>query len=362
MTVPLWATVMLAAAGCVVPHPPADTVGKDSAAGAENPPLRAAAEAAHKRIGTALMSGRLNNPAVRALLSRQFDSLSPENEMKWASVEPLRGVFAFAAGDRLVAFAAQNGMRMRGHTLVWHQQIAGWARPLKGDELRAAMAAHIAGVAGHWRGQIGAWDVVNEALADGESGSLRADSPFTALGPDFIDQAFKEAHAADPQAQLFYNDYEIEGVGAAKSEAAFALCKRLKEAGVPINGVGFQMHVDPRHWPAPGAIRANIARYAALGLLVEFTEMDVPVGELPGTPEQKLEAQRKLTHDIVATCVAEPACTAVTFWGLTDRDSWLNSPQWGKLRGEGPHRPLLFDPDMHPKPVVQGLLDAFAGN
>jgi endo-1,4-beta-xylanase len=354
----LWPITVLA---CVVPHPPADTVATESAAGTENPPLRAAAEAAHKRIGTALMSGRLNNAAARALVSRQFDSLSPENEMKWAFVEPLRGVFAFAAGDRLVAFAAQNGMRMRGHTLVWHQQVAGWARQLKGDELRAAVAAHIAGVAGHWRGQIGAWDVVNEALADGDSGSLRADSPFTALGPDFIDQAFREAHAADPQAQLFYNDYEIEGVGAAKSEAAFQLCKRLKEAGVPITGVGFQMHVDPRRWPAPAAIRANIARYAALGLLVEFTEMDVPVGELPGTAEQKLDAQRKITHDIVGTCVAEPACTAVTFWGLTDRDSWLNNPQWGKLRGDGPHRPLLFDADMHPKPVVQGLLDAFAG-
>lgn len=353
--------LMLATVACVVPRPPADTVGKDSAAGSENPPLRAAAEAAHKRIGTALMSGRLNNPAARALASRQFDSLSPENEMKWAFVEPLRGVFAFAAGDRLVAFAAQNGMRMRGHTLVWHQQLAGWAGQLKGDQLRAALAEHIAGVAGHWRGQIGAWDVVNEALADGESGSLRPDSPFTALGPDFIDQAFQQAHAADPQAQLFYNDYEIESVGVAKSEAAFALCKRLKEAGVPITGIGFQMHVDPRRWPPPEAIRANIARYAALGLLVEFTEMDVPLGELPGTAAQKLDAQRKLTHDIVATCVAEPACTAVTFWGLTDRDSWLNQPQWAQLRGEGPHRPLLFDADMHPKPVVQGLLDAFAG-
>ena len=353
--------MILAAGGCVVPRPPADTVSKDSAAGTENPPLRAAAEAAHKRIGTALMSGRLNKPAARALVSRQFDSLSPENEMKWAFVEPLRGVFAFTAGERLVAFAEQNGMRMRGHTLVWHQQLAGWAKQLKGDALRAAVAEHIAGVAGHWRGRIGAWDVVNEALADGDSGSLRADSPFTALGPDFIDQAFRQAHAADPQAQLFYNDYEIEGVGAAKSEAAFALCKRLKEAGAPITGIGFQMHVDPRRWPPAEAIRANIARYAALGLLVEFTEMDVPVGELPGTAEQKLDGQRKIAHDIVATCVAEPACTAVTFWGLTDRDSWLNAPQWTKLRGDGPHRPLLFDADMHPKPVVQGLLDAFAG-
>jgi endo-1,4-beta-xylanase len=353
--------VLTAASSCVMPRPPADKVSKETPAGAENPPLRAAAEAAHRRIGTALMSGRLNDPAARALLARQFNSLSPENEMKWEFVEPRPGAFAFAAGDRLVAFAKENGMRMRGHTLVWHSQMAGWARQLEGTELFKAMSSHIAGVAGHWRGQLGAWDVVNEALADGSSGGLRADSPFTALGPTFIDQAFRLAHQADPEAKLFYNDYEIEGVGAPKSEAAFQLCKRLKEAGVPIDGVGFQMHVDPRHWPAPDAIRANIARYGALGLTVEFTEMDVPVGELPGDEQQKLEQQRKITHDIVATCVAEPACAAVTFWGLTDRDSWLNDPHWGQLRGKGPHRPLLFDAQMHPKPIVQGVLDAFAG-
>ena len=121
------------------------------------------------------------------------------------------------------------------------------------------------------------------------------------------------------------------------------------------------MHVDPRHWPPPEAIRANVARYAALGLLVEFTEMDVPVGELPGSAEQKLQEQRRIAHDIVAACVADAACTAVTFWGLTDRDSWLNDPHWGQLRGNGPHRPLLFDAQMHPKPIVQGVLDAFAG-
>jgi endo-1,4-beta-xylanase len=352
----------IAASSCVVPSPPADTVSKETSVGAENPPLRAAAEAAHRRIGTAVMSARLNNPEARALVSRQFNSLSPENEMKWGYVEPRQGVFAFAPGDRLVAFAKENAIRMRGHTLVWHQQMPGWARHLQGDQLRAAMASHIAGVAGHWRGQIGAWDVVNEALADGSAGGLRTDSPFTALGPDFIDQAFKLAHEADPQAQLFYNDYEIEGIGVPKSEAAFQLCKRLKEAGVPIAGVGFQMHVDPRHWPSAEAIRANIARYAALGLLVEFTEMDVPVGELPGDAQQKLQQQKQIAHDIVAACVAEQACTAVTFWGLTDRDSWLNDPHWGKLRGNGPHQPLLFDAQMHPKPIVQGVLDAFAGH
>jgi endo-1,4-beta-xylanase len=278
--------------------------------------------------------------------------------MKWDAVEPRPGAFEFAAADRLVVFAAENGIRMRGHTLVWHQQLAFWVKGLKGDALRAAMARHIENVAGHWKGKIGQWDVVNEALANGDSGQLRDDSPFTALGPTFIDEAFRLAHAADPAAQLIYNDYEIEGGDTPKGEAAYALCKRLKEAGVPIHGVGFQMHVDPRHWPSADQIRRNIQRYAALGLVVEFTEMDVPVGALPGDINAKLTQQRQITHDIVAACVAVDGCTGITFWGVSDADSWLNSAHWGQLRGHGPHYPLPFNTNLEPKPMVAGIVDA----
>ena len=150
------------------------------------------------------------------------------------------------------------------------------------------MTRHINSVVGHWKGKIAQWDVVNEAIADGPTGELRPDSPFAVLGPTFIDEAFRLAHAADPSAQLFYNDYEIEGDDA-KSNAAYALCKRLKEAGVPIHGVGFQMHVDPRHWPSADTIRKNMERYAALGLLIEITEMDIPVGQLPGQHRREAE-------------------------------------------------------------------------
>ncbi len=214
------------------------------------------------------------------------------------------GGFSFEAADKLVAFAAENGMRMRGHTLVWHSQLAPWVKGLPPAELRAAMERHIRGVVGHWKGKVAAWDVVNEAIADGPSGELRADSPFAALGPTFIDDAFKLAHAADPAALLFYNDYEIEGEGTPKSDAAYRLCKRLKEAGVPIDGVGFQMHVDPRHWPSADSIKRNMERFAALGLRIEITEMDVPVGEIAGTMDEKLQQQRTIAHDIVAACVS----------------------------------------------------------
>jgi endo-1,4-beta-xylanase len=331
--------------------------------GAASPPvalLRPAAEAANRRLGTALMSARLDDPRVRQLVALNFDSLTPENEMKWQTIEPRPGVFSFSAADKLVAFAAANQIRMRGHTLVWHSQLPSWVKGLPPDELRAAMVRHIRGVVGHYKGRVAAWDVVNEAIADGPNGELRADSPFTVLGPTFVDEAFRVTHEVDPDAQLFYNDYEIEGEGSAKSDAAFALCKRLVEAGVPIAGVGLQMHVDPRHWPEPASIRRNMERYSALGLRIEITEMDVPVGEIAGTMDDKLQRQRAIAHDIVVACVAVDRCAAITFWGLIDRDSWLEDPHWGALRGRGPHHALLFDNAYQPKPIVLGVLDAFA--
>ncbi len=355
------ATVSVAVLGCII-HDSGAGAGSSSVGANQLPasalkPLRQAGAAAHKRIGAALMSARLSNAKVRALVAREFDSLTPENEMKWESIEPQPGHFNFDAGDRLVAFAAENGIRMRGHTLVWHSQLAFWVKGLKADPLRAAMTRHIQSVVGHWKGKIAQWDVVNEALADGPTGELRPDSTFAVLGPTFIDEAFRLAHAADPDAQLFYNDYEIEGDNP-KGEAAYQLCKRLKAAGVPIAGIGFQMHVDPRSWPTAEQIRRNIERYAALGLLVEFTEVDVPIGAVPGTIDEKLQRQREITRDIVGACVAVDKCSGITFWGVTDGDSWLNDAHWGAMRGRGPHYPLLFNGDMQPKPIVVGVLEA----
>jgi len=357
------APAAMLAGGCIIHDSGAGAagaaVGGGSTPASDVKPLRQAAAAAHRRIGTALMSNLLGNAAISTLVAREFDSLTPENEMKWEALEPRPGAFAFEAGDRLVSFAGEHGIRMRGHTLVWHQQLAYWVKGLKAEALRAAMARHIQGAVGHWKGKIAQWDVVNEALANGDSGALRDDSPFAVLGPTFIDEAFRLAHAADPQAQLFYNDYEIEGGDTPKGEAAYALCKRLKEAGVPINGVGFQMHVDPRHWPSAETIRHNMERYAALGLAIEITEMDVPVGALPGDIAAKLQRQKEITKEIVAACVAVDRCSGITFWGVSDSYSWLNSAEWGRLRGPGPHYPLPFNADLQPKPMAAGIVEAF---
>ncbi|HEY4394430.1 MAG TPA: endo-1,4-beta-xylanase [Polyangia bacterium] len=363
---PLWfrlsavVPVLVASAGCIA-HGPAGA----PASGAKTPavtvaPFRSVSGA--RRIGAAVESQRLREAPFAAVLATNFNSLTPENEMKWTNVEPSPGQFAFRGGDALVAFAAQHDMRVRGHTLVWHTQLAPWVSKLSGEALRAAMVAHVRGVVAHYKGRVAQWDVVNEAFADGEGGGLRGDSPFSALGPGFIEEAFRSAHEADPDAILFYNDYEIEGPGAAKTEAVYRMVQQLKAAGAPIGGVGFQMHVDPRHWPAASAIRQSFERFAALGLAVEITEMDVPVGEILGDRATKLARQSDLTHDIVAACVALPACSGVTFWGLTDRYSWLNDAHWGQLRGRQPHRPLPFDADYQPKPMAAAISAALAGN
>lgn len=250
--------------------------------------IREAARKAQRRIGVALATWFFDEPRYRELAASQFDSLTAENEMKWYAVEPEPGRFTFAAGDKLVEFAEQHRMRVRGHTLVWHNQLSSWVGGLGPDELRAAMLRHVTKTVEHYKGRIAQWDVVNEAIDD--KGKLRKDSPFTVLGPDYIADAFRAAHAADPEAELYYNDYDIEPFDSPKTQGAYQLVKQLKESGVPIHGIGFQMHVDPRNWPSAEELRRNFERFAALGLSIELTEVDVAIGEIPGSLEQKLTA------------------------------------------------------------------------
>jgi endo-1,4-beta-xylanase len=280
--------------------------------------------------------------------------------MKWDATEPSPGAFRFDAGDRLVAFAEEHGMRVRGHTLVWHNQLPPWVSGLSDVELRAAMQRHVRETVAHWKGRIAQWDVVNEAVD--ATGNLRKNSPFTRLGPSYLSDAFSLAREADPSAALFYNDYDIEAPDAPKTRGAFELVKSLKESGAPIDGIGFQMHVDPRQWPSPEAMRENFERFAALGLAIELTEIDVPLGEIPGGEEQKLAKQSELVQGIVRACLAVPACTGMTFWGLTDKHSWLATPEWGAKKGRGPHLPLLFDESYRPKPMHDGALRALTAS
>jgi endo-1,4-beta-xylanase len=309
--------------------------------------LKSVAGPTDRLIGAALGAVHLADPAYAAA-ARQFNYATPENEMKWDATEPARNVFSFERADAILAFAAQSGMQVKGHTLVWHQQLPAWLTAIQDPtELRAAMINHITQVALHFRGRVIAWDVVNEAVADGGS-SLRNSLFLQLLGSRYLDDAFIAANAADPYARLYYNDYGADGMGA-KSNYVYNLVKDMLARGVPIHGVGLQMHTGAADSPSAADIAANMQRLAALGLDVAITEMDVAIctGDL--------EAQSRRFHDIVAACMAQPFCRAVTVWGVTDKYSWRNGQSCATPR------PLLFDDNYVPKPAHTGVINAFRG-
>lgn len=317
-------------------------------------------------VGVAVSSRHLAESTYADIIGREFGSLTPENEMKWDTTEPAPGQFEFSAADRLVDFAIQRQMKVRGHTLVWHRQLPSWVTLLTGaDNVRQAMKQHIEMVMAHFReqfpGQVVSWDVVNEAL-DSVNGIVSfSDSPFyRELGEGYIAEAFQFARAADPTAQLFYNDYGIEGMGP-KSTATFELLKALVARGVPISGVGFQMHTqaDDRS-PTIADLTANLARYATIGLPVNISEMDVSVCNATGTLQERLDLQRLRYNAIAAACLRSGNCSSLTVWGLTDAYSWLIDEAPCTDATFVP-QPLLFDDSFARKPAWLGLRDALLG-
>ncbi len=316
----------------------------------EAAPLRSTAASSRKRVGTAVFSnGLLTDTVYAGAAARHFDDLTAEWEMKWDPIEKSRGVLDFSGGDAIVRFAEANGMSVKGHALVWHQALPAWVETLAAPELRASFEDHIRDVAGHYRGRVRSWDVVNEAIDDSSYG-LRSTVFSRGLGSDYIAQAFRLARQADPDAELVYNDYNGEGLGG-KSDAIYNLVKGLKQGGVPIDGVGLQMHIAASSFPPPAEIAANIKRLADLGLQVNISEMDVRIRDLPGDTASRLQRQRQVYHDVVAACLAEPRCEAVTFWGVSDAHSWVDTTF-------GPDDPLLFDQEFRAKPAWYGVDDA----
>jgi len=317
--------------------------------------LKEAGSCTDRLIGTALAVSHLQE-AEYVENAREFNYVTPENEMKWDQTEPTRDQFTFAQGDQIVDFAMDNGMAVKGHALVWYNQLPSWVSAISdADDLRSAMVNHIQQVMEHYRGQVIAWDVVNEAWSDEDPTMLR-DSVFSrVLGRSYIEEAFTAAREADPDAKLFYNDYATDGLSE-KSNSVYEMVRDLKERDIPIDGVGLQMH-----WRSVGStltaaqVIENIQRLAALGVEVVISEMDVQLCR-GGT----LEDQQVRYHDIVAACVSQPACTAVTFWGITDKYSWLNDLDLGCTDTERP-RPLLWDDDYQKKLAYTGVLDALLG-
>jgi endo-1,4-beta-xylanase len=311
--------------------------------------LKDAAVASGKLVGAASQSAFLGDARHAEVLGRHFNYLTAEYEMKWGAIERTRGVRSYSGADALVGFAQSHGMQVKGHALVWHGSVPTWAETLSPADFRAAFESHIRAVAGYFRGRVLAWDVVNEAVPD--SGSGLRDTVFRQkLGDGYIADAFRLAREADPQALLFYNDYGGEGLSQ-KSNRIYDLVKSLRASGVPIDGVGLQMHVSASGRPSDADIAANLRRLADLGLRVNISEMDVRVKDVPGSTQVRLDTQKSVYHSIVALCVAEPRCDAVTFWGVSDAHSWIDDFY-------GPDDPLLFDEQYAPKPAFYGVLDA----
>jgi endo-1,4-beta-xylanase len=295
--------------------------------------LGAAAAQSGRYFGAAVAAGRLGDAQYTGILDREFNSITPENEMKWTSTEPSRGTFTFGSADRIVNHATSHGQRLRGHTLVWHNQLPDWVGGIRdANTLRGVMTNHITTVMSRYRGRIDSWDVVNEAFADGST-QLRGSVFRDVLGTGFIEEAFRAARSADPAAKLCYNDYNVEDWNAPKTQGMYAMVRDFKARGVPIDCVGLQSHFGTGG--APGSFATTLANFAALGVDVQLTELDIT------------GASSSAYGTVARTCMATPRCTGITVWGIRDSDSWRSNDN-----------PLLFDRSGAKKAAYDGVLSA----
>lgn len=330
-------------------------------------------------VGAALNPVQFNSQdqVEDAIIKRQFNTISPENVLKWERVHPQPGTYDFAPADKYVEFGQQNHMFVIGHTLIWHSQVPKWVfeddkgNPVSRDTLLDRMHDHINKVVGRYKGRINGWDVVNEAL--NEDGTLRQSPWMKIIGEDYIEKAFRFAHEADPKAELYYNDYSLENE--AKLKGAVELIKKLKAKGVPITGVGTQGHFH-MDWPSIEDVDRTINEFGTLGIRVMVTELDIDV--LPqatqsqtadvslnlaadpklnpypsGLPDAVQQALAKRYADLFGTYAKHCGLlTRVTFWGVTDQNSWKNNwPVQGRT-----NYPLLFDRNSQPKPAFDAVI------
>jgi endo-1,4-beta-xylanase len=293
-----------------------------------------ASAAEHGRyFGTALSTGHLGDSNYTTIAGREFNMVTPENEMKWDATEPSQNGFSYGQADQIVNFATSHNQRVRGHALAWHSQQPPWVANLSGTALRNAMLNHVTQVATHYRGRIFAWDVVNEAFADGNGGGRR-DSNLQRTGNDWIEAAFRAARTADPNAKLCYNDYNIDVWTAAKTQAVASMIRDFKARGVPIDCVGLQSHFTGGS-SYQSNYRTTVTNFAALGVDVHITELDIT------------NANATAYGSVVADCYAVSRCAGITVWGVRDSDSWRS--------GESP---LLFDGGGNKKAAYNSVLTA----
>jgi endo-1,4-beta-xylanase len=310
--------------------------------------LRKAAGARNLLIGPAVAYPPLvNERPYYHTLRHEFNFLTPENAMKWAATHPQQNQYTFTQADAIFNFGIDHGLAIHGHNLCWRSANPSWLTNgnFSRDQLIAILQDHINTVAGRYQGGITAWDVVNEALDP--SGNLMSGNVwYDRLGPDYVALAFEFARAADPNALLVYNDYSIENMNA-KSNGLYNMVLSFQQNGIPIDGIGFQMHID-LYTINYASFAQNLQRFADLGLALIVTEMDVRL-QLPAT-DQELAAQANVYANIMAAVLNQPACLGFEMWGFTDKYSWIP----GSYPGYG--AALILDANYQAKPAYYALL------
>ena len=372
--------------GCTQTEPATDETAADrpdAAATHESVPSLAEVYEDAFMIGAALNPGQFTGTDAKgeALVEKHFNTITPENVMKWESIHPEPGEYDFERADQFVAFGEENDMFVVGHTLVWHNQTPDWVfekengAPVSRETLIERMRDHIHTVVNRYEGRVEGWDVVNEALND--DGTLRESPWLNIIGEEYLAMAFRFAREADPDAELYYNDYSLERPE--KREGAVRMVRNLLEQGVPITGIGTQAHHRlASDAPSPEAQAKTLAAFADLGIDVMVTELDIAVlprpeehwgaditksaelsAELnpypdgfPASEQQKLAARYKELFEVFLDY--QDAISRVTFWGVTDGDSWLND--W-PIEGRTSY-PLVFDRDYEPKPAFRAIVEA----
>lgn len=364
---PRWASCasLLLAAGCAesASTPEAVLIGSMSAALEVGEPVtfnpKTAAAVTGRHAGVSVLHGPLMSDATYAqIVANEFSDITPENATKWGELQPESSplVWRFDQADDLVDFGVANGLRIKGHTLLWHQQLPSFITPSIGPlVLGTRIALHSAAAVSRYENEIFAWDVVNEAIADDGSG-LR-DSIFSQKLPNgWIDREFRRVNRQDGDAELYYNDYGIETINP-KSDAVYDMLEEQLSRPllpVPVDGLGFQGHIDARFAPSVEQLVANFERFAALGLKLTISELDVRIAELAGPRDHRLAIQKQIYQRVAMACVAVEACDGITVWGVSDAHSWIDFTF-------GVDDPLLLDDQYQRKPAYYGLVEGFVG-
>lgn len=328
---------------------------KTNLAHSEEVTLKKEAELLNLNIGAAVSEEYfLNDSNYRMLLKNEFNMLTLENSLKFSQVHPQENSYNYLIPDLILKFAQENGIKVRGHTLVWYQMIPDWLKNkefnkhLNKEDYQQILKNHIFNVVGRYKDKIIEWDVVNEAF--NEDGTLRDNIWLRQIGPEYIELAFIWAHQADPNAKLIYNDFNIEEDNV-KTRKVIEYLGNLKQKGIPIDGVGIQMHTSIYKNYNNKELSNIINNFRDIGLSVHITEMDVSLKGKNLEEEERLEKQADIFKNIFNTCVTSGNCHTFVTWGIMDKQSWLVSTQ------SSDDKPLLFDNNYNPKPSYNAIKD-----